>query len=61
LSWGDPLVAGLPAFDVATQTPELAEQRFGFNRDFTAFFPLGVRGQKEYPRAPSTTTGACCG
>jgi secreted PhoX family phosphatase len=40
ISWGDPLVPGLPPFDVATQTPALQAQRFGFNCDFVAYLAL---------------------
>jgi len=34
VSWGDPVVAGAPAFDVHHQTPEAAAQQFGYNNDY---------------------------
>lgn len=40
ISWGDPLFAGEPAFDLNSQTAALQERRFGFNPDFVAFMPL---------------------
>ncbi|MBA3250871.1 MAG: PhoX family phosphatase [Geodermatophilaceae bacterium] len=43
IRWGDGLFDGMPAFDVDAQTAKLQAQRFGFNSDWTAFFPL-VRG-----------------
>ncbi|CAN5858010.1 hypothetical protein BH18ACT7_BH18ACT7_20890 [soil metagenome] len=43
IRWGDGLFGGMPAFDVDAQTAKLQAQRFGFNSDWTAFFPL-VRG-----------------
>ena len=40
VSWGDPLFAGVPPFDINSQTAALQEQRFGFNNDFVAYMPL---------------------
>ncbi len=40
LSWGDPLLAKSSAFDPKELTPEEQAQRFGYNNDFIAFFPL---------------------
>ncbi|MBA2388941.1 MAG: PhoX family phosphatase [Geodermatophilaceae bacterium] len=44
IRWGDNLVDGLPEFNVLTQTPELQAQRFGFNSDWTAYFPRNRSG-----------------
>jgi len=43
IGWGDNLIDGLPDFDVTMQSAALQERRFGFNSDWTAFFPF-VRG-----------------
>ena len=40
ISWGDALVPGLPNFDLAHQTAGRQDERFGFNCDFIAFFPM---------------------
>ncbi len=40
LSWGDPLLADLPPFDIDVQNAADQERRFGFNCDFVAFLPL---------------------
>lgn len=40
IRWGDPLRPGLAPFDVNAQTAAGQEQRFGFNCDYIAFFPL---------------------
>ena len=40
ISWGDPVVAGAPVFDIANQTAAKQAQQFGFNNDYTAFAPL---------------------
>lgn len=40
LSWGDPVVAGSPAFDLLNQTAEAQSQQFGYNCDWIGFLPL---------------------
>jgi secreted PhoX family phosphatase len=40
LSWGDPVVAGAPAFDPLNQTVEAQSQQFGYNCDWIGFLPL---------------------
>jgi len=38
--WGDPILAGAPAFDLAEQAADRACRQFGYNNDYTAFMPL---------------------
>jgi uncharacterized protein len=40
ISWGDPVVAGAPSFNIDAQTAAAQAQQFGFNNDYTAFKPL---------------------
>jgi uncharacterized protein len=40
ISWGDPVVPGAPAFDIANQTAAAQAQQFGFNNDYVDFKPL---------------------
>nr|WP_240895091.1 PhoX family phosphatase [Kineococcus siccus] len=40
ISWGDPIVAGAPEFDVDAQTPEAQAGQFGYNNDYTDVLPL---------------------
>lgn len=40
VAWGDPLFAGLGAFDPKRLSAEEQMKRFGYNNDYVAFFPL---------------------
>lgn len=40
IRWGDPVLAGAPAFDAAKQTAAAQDAQFGYNNDFIAFMPL---------------------
>ncbi|MBN9537798.1 MAG: PhoX family phosphatase [Reyranella sp.] len=40
IRWGDPVVAGAPAFDPANQTAAAQEKQFGYNCDFVDVHPL---------------------
>jgi secreted PhoX family phosphatase len=40
IRWGDPVVAGAPAFDAFAQTPEAARTQFGYNNDYVGLLPL---------------------
>jgi hypothetical protein len=40
IGWGDPVVAGAPAFDPLKQTPDAQARQFGYNNDFLGFVPL---------------------
>ncbi|MFC6288036.1 PhoX family protein [Nocardioides sp. GCM10027113] len=40
MRWGDPVVAGAPAFDVDNQTPEAAALQFGYNCDYVGVVPV---------------------
>ena len=42
IRWGDPVVAGAPAFDVEAQTPESAAAQFGYNNDYVGVLPLDL-------------------
>jgi secreted PhoX family phosphatase len=40
IRWGDPALAGAPAFDVNAQTAAAQRQQFGFNNDFAGLLPI---------------------
>lgn len=40
IRWGDPVVAGAPAFDPAKQTAAAQERQFGYNNDYLGLHPL---------------------
>lgn len=40
IRWGDPILAGAPAFDVKAQTAAAQQGQFGFNNDFAALLPI---------------------
>ena len=46
IRWGDPLVPGLAPFDPQTLRAGEQAQRFGYNNDYVAFFPLDETGAR---------------
>ncbi|MES1990843.1 MAG: PhoX family phosphatase [Pseudomonadota bacterium] len=40
IRWGDPVIAGAPAFDPANQTGAAQVMQFGYNCDYVGFVPL---------------------
>ncbi|MBA3373035.1 MAG: DUF839 domain-containing protein, partial [Euzebyaceae bacterium] len=45
-SWGDPVVAGAPAFDFHNQTARKQALQFGYNCDWTALYPPRRNGPR---------------
>jgi secreted PhoX family phosphatase len=46
IRWGDPVVPGAPAFDLADQTAAAQSKQFGYNNDFVGVLPLGDDGDR---------------
>jgi hypothetical protein len=42
IRWGDPVVAGAPAFDQMNQTAAKQAQQFGYNCDYVGFLPFAA-------------------
>ena len=40
IRWGDPVVAGAPAFDPNNLTAAAQEKQFGYNNDYLGLYPL---------------------
>ncbi|PRY33030.1 PhoX family protein [Pseudosporangium ferrugineum] len=46
MRWGDPVLPGAPALDVARQSADRQSRQFGFNNDFVGVLPLGRDGNR---------------
>ncbi|MDQ1675778.1 MAG: uncharacterized protein QOC93_922 [Actinomycetota bacterium] len=46
IRWGEPVVAGAPAFDVHRQSPAAQARQFGYNNDFLGVVPIGSDGRR---------------
>ncbi|MFC3987552.1 PhoX family protein, partial [Actinoplanes siamensis] len=46
IRWGDPVLAGAPAFDVRQQTAARQSRQFGYNNDFVGVLPLPGRDDR---------------
>jgi len=60
--WGDPMKAGLGAFDPATLTKDEQQARFGYNCDFVGYMPLSdsaATGPEHFASANSTRGLLC--
>src|SRR5437879_751701 len=44
IRWGDPVVAGAPAFDPANLNAAAQEKQFGYNNDYLGLYPLPIAG-----------------
>ncbi|MET8153269.1 PhoX family protein, partial [Actinoplanes sp. NPDC049668] len=46
MRWGDPVLPGAPALDIAHQTAGRQSAQFGYNNDFVGVLPLGRDGRR---------------
>ncbi len=57
LRWGDPIIAGAPAFNPHSQTAASQAGQFGYNCDYIAFFPFP---REPFHFEPSENAGLLC-
>lgn len=55
IRWGDPIFAGVPAFNLMTQTPEAQARQFGYNCDF--LYLIDFPSRPFNPREPRVESG----
>ncbi|MEU7906576.1 PhoX family phosphatase [Actinoplanes sp. NPDC049118] len=46
MRWGDPVLPGAPALDIANQSARRQSAQFGYNNDFVGVLPLGRGGRR---------------
>nr|BFE73038.1 hypothetical protein GCM10020092_063390 [Actinoplanes digitatis] len=46
MRWGDPVLPGAPALDLANQSARRQSAQFGYNNDFVGVLPLGRGGRR---------------